>query len=112
MLRDGLLVLKTLSTSLSEMAGNKEDLLVLAFNQLGDMFEEKFYEAFPHNRMFTKRGCRVVHETNCAACQVLVEGDKIQSCPTNSSWKPVCFLLVFVFHTCNLIRELGESRKV
>ena len=89
LLRDALLVLQTLSTSLEEMAESKDDLLVMAFHQLKGNFEEKFYKAFPHNRFWQKRGCHIVHETNCAACSLLVPGSTIHAL---KSTKKVCFL--------------------
>ena len=79
LLRDALLVLQTLSTSLQEMAENHDDLLVMAFNQLKGNFEEKFYKAFPHNRLWQKHGCHIVHEANCAACNLLVSGSTVHS---------------------------------
>ncbi len=89
LLKESLLVLKTLSTSLQEMAQEKEDLLVMAFDQLTNKFEDMFYAAFPHGRFLpAKRGCHVVHQANCAACEVLVESSKVESCQTAKTVGP------------------------
>ena len=86
LLNDCRLVLRTIYSSLSEMAvgvaNGKEDLLVLAFKQLCENFEEKFFAAFPHSQIHSKWGCHILHETNCSGCEVLVEASKISSCNT------------------------------
>merc|ERR1711990_1357327 len=71
LLKDFLLVLQTISTSLKQMApveeGEEEDLLVLAFDQLAIAFKKE-YKA---------KGCYAIHNHNCEACEIIVESNTI-----------------------------------
>jgi len=81
LLKDFLLVLQTISTSLKQMApveeGEEEDLLVLAFEQLAIAFKLKFDKAFDIKKEYKAKGCYAIHNHNCEACEIIVESNTI-----------------------------------
>ena len=98
LLKDFLLVLQTISTSLKQMApveeGEEEDLLVLAFDQLASAFKLKFDKAFDIKKEYkakvhifvgrtverltrSPQGCYAIHNHNCEACEIIVESNTI-----------------------------------
>merc|ERR1711962_1064790 len=82
LLKEFLIVLQTISTSLKQMAPgeeDEEDLLILAFEQLTDSFKMRFDKAFDIRKDYKAKGCYAVHNNNCPACDVIIESNAISS---------------------------------
>jgi hypothetical protein len=86
LLKEFMLVLNTISSSLQQMApGDKDDkdrevdLLIQAFQQLADTFKLKFDKAFDIRKEYKAKGCYAVHNNNCDACEIIVESNAISS---------------------------------
>lgn len=82
LLKEFLLVLQTISTSLKQMAPGEDeqpDLLILAFEQLAESFKFRFDKAFDIRKEYKAKGCFAVHNNNCAACDIIVESNAISS---------------------------------
>jgi len=80
LLKEFMLVLQTISSSLKQMVREgeeEEDLLMVAFDQLSMSFKLKFDKAFDIRKEYKAKGCYAVHNFNCDACEIIVESSTI-----------------------------------
>jgi superfamily II RNA helicase len=92
LLNDFKFALKSIATSLQEMApdqktGESDDLVVQAFTQLSENFLVRFEEAFDTGVKYVPNGCNAIHTRNCQACDLLVEGTQIISLKGSKKFK-------------------------
>jgi hypothetical protein len=114
-LNDVSLIIRAITTSLEEI-GPQKDVLVLAFKQLAELFQDKMLKVFNNRRGYRRKGCYPVHEDNCVVCKHMEEGDTVLSAKRipftirGSELSCLSRMVVFVLkcHTCKKL-YVGDS---
>ena len=74
-------VLQTILTSLREIGPGEEhdDIVIQAFQELTDNYLIRYGSAFTVKKEYKARGCHRICKEGCSVCDILLQGNKVQS---------------------------------